>query len=420
MLLAIGFNWGQSGTTISGTGVSVSPGPGEPINVNDLLIACVVPESSPGSSNPGTVVAPPGWVQLDNTQLTIDANLPADAAIFYKIATADDAAGNFSFTWSNSAACSWTLIDYSGVDTSNPIDAYGGHTNTSAYSTATTAPSIVTTNAGDTLVDIWISKGGAGPYQGDSSETVRADSGAFSNQLPRVMVADKVLSSSGDSGTDSMTEQYATVGQRGFAIALNCAPVCFMPGTLIRTPDGQVEIEKIARGDFVMTADGRRAQVGWVGRQTVCMHFADPLRARPIRIKANALGENVPSRDLLVSPDHAILVENILVQAGALVNGHSIVRETDVPLIFTYYNVELDDHSLIVAENTLAETFVDNVDRLAFDNWSEHEALYPDGKAVREMDYPRAKSQRQVPRSLRERLDERGARLFATGAKVAA
>jgi hypothetical protein len=80
--LAIDFNWGQSGTTISGTSVSVSPGPGEPINVNDLLIACVVPESSPGSLNPGTVVAPPGWIELDNTQLAIDANLPADAAIF--------------------------------------------------------------------------------------------------------------------------------------------------------------------------------------------------------------------------------------------------------------------------------------------------------------------------------------------------
>ena len=49
------------------------------------------------------------------------------------------------------------------------------------------------------------------------------------------------------------------------------------------------------------------------------------------------------------------------------------VRETNVPKVFTYYHVEIDDHSLIMAENTPAETFVDN-DRLNFDNWAEHEA----------------------------------------------
>lgn len=90
-------------------------------------------------------------------------------------------------------------------------------------------------------------------------------------------------------------------------------------------------------------------------------------------------------------------------------NGTSIVRETDVPETFTYYHVELDDHSLILAENTPAETFVDNVDRLAFDNWDEYEALYPEGKPIVEMPYPRAKAHRQVPRSIRERLVERAA-----------
>jgi hypothetical protein len=176
---------------------------------------------------------------------------------------------------------------------------------------------------------------------------------------------------------------------------------------LVRTPDGEVEVEKLRCRDLVVTADGRNMPIRWLGRQTIATRFGDPLRVLPIRIKASALAENVPSRDLLVSPDHAIFVDGVLIQAGALVNGSSIVRERNVPGVFTYYHVELDDHSLILAENTPTETFVDNVDRLGFDNWAEHEAAFPNGKNVPELPYPRAKSHRQVPVRLRIMLGGR-------------
>jgi hypothetical protein len=188
------------------------------------------------------------------------------------------------------------------------------------------------------------------------------------------------------------------------AVDIN-AGICFMRGTRIRTPRDHIAVEMLKRADLILTADGRAQRVSWIGRQTISTRFADPLRVLPIRIKAGALGDNVPSRDLLISPDHAILVEDILIQAGALVNGVSIVRETDAPQIFTYYHVELEDHSLILAENTPAETFIDNVDRLAFDNWAEHLALYPEGKQMVEMPYPRAKAHRQIPRAIRGRLN---------------
>jgi Hint domain len=126
---------------------------------------------------------------------------------------------------------------------------------------------------------------------------------------------------------------------------------------------------------------------------------------------SDALSDGVPSRDLLLSPDHAILVDDMLIQAGALINGSSIVRESKVAEAFTYYHIDLADHSLIFAENTPAETFVDNIDRMAFDNWDEYEALYPDGKSVTEMAYPRAKAHRQVPRVIRERIAARAALL---------
>ena len=186
----------------------------------------------------------------------------------------------------------------------------------------------------------------------------------------------------------SNTSDFTTTGNLGQTIPLtppssypislkgeDQSVICFMAGTSIRTPSGDVAVESLQRGDLVLSFDGRALPVSWMGRQTVSTRFADKLRVLPIRIKAGALDENVPARDLLVSPDHAMLVDGALIHAGALVNGGSIVRESNVPQVFTYYHVEVDDHSLILAENAPAETFVDNVDRLAFDNWDEHLAL---------------------------------------------
>ena len=106
---------------------------------------------------------------------------------------------------------------------------------------------------------------------------------------------------------------------------------CYCRGTLILTERGEVAVEALKRGDLVFTAAGEGKAINWIGRQTVSKQFADPLRAYPIRVRAGALAENTPSRDLLVSPDHALLVGGVLANAGALVNGTSITRETTIP-----------------------------------------------------------------------------------------
>ncbi|MGD0720452.1 MAG: NF038122 family metalloprotease [Roseiarcus sp.] len=196
-------------------------------------------------------------------------------------------------------------------------------------------------------------------------------------------------------------------------------PACFCAGTLIATPHGQIPVEALAIGAAVVTASGELREVRWIGRRQVVAHFADPMRAWPVRIRAGALADGVPARDLRLSPDHAVCIDGILIQVGALVNGTSIVRETAPPPTFAYYHVELADHALILAENTPAETFVDNPDRRGFDNWREHETLYPGGAPIVEMARPRAKSQRQAPRAIRERLMRR-ARLGAGEADAAA
>jgi len=172
---------------------------------------------------------------------------------------------------------------------------------------------------------------------------------------------------------------------------------CFLAGTRLATPDGEVAVEDITAGTILLTAAGEAKPVRWLGRSVISTLFADPLRAMPIRIAAGALGENLPARDLLVSPDHAMCIGGNLVQAGALVNGRTITRETEMPMTFTYYHVEMATHELVLAEGAPSETFVDNVDRFGFQNWEEHEALNGEAATIMEMDLPRVKSARQLP-----------------------
>ncbi len=187
--------------------------------------------------------------------------------------------------------------------------------------------------------------------------------------------------------------------------------ICFFEGTLIATPQGERKVQDLKIGDTITTADGAVTTVKWVGIQTVSRYFADPTRSFPIRIRAHAIAENVPCRDLLVSPDHALMIDGVLIHAGALLNGTSVMREESLPTTFHYYHVETPEHALILAENTPAETFIDNVDRASFDNWAEHEALYGNDEPTAEMPHARAKSARQVPVAIRAKLAERGAEL---------
>lgn len=187
--------------------------------------------------------------------------------------------------------------------------------------------------------------------------------------------------------------------------------VCFLTGTMIATPDGERAVETLVIGDLVLTADGETRPVRWMARQTVRRLFADPLRTYPVRIRAGALGDGAPHRDLQVSPDHALLVGGVLVQAGALVNGVSIVQASAIDETIVYHHIELADHALVLAEGVPAETFVDKVTRRRFDNYAEYLALYgeDEGETVPELDIPRVMAARQLPPHLRALIAARQA-----------
>jgi uncharacterized repeat protein (TIGR01451 family) len=152
---------------------------------------------------------------------------------------------------------------------------------------------------------------------------------------------------------------------------------CYCAGTLILTDQGEEPVETLAIGDKVMTADGVARPIRWIGRRSYSGRFACGNHVLPICIKAGAIDENLPRRDLWISPNHAMFLHGALIEAQDLVNGVSIVQAPSVERV-DYFHIELEMHDIIVAEGAFSESFVDDDSRGMFQNAHEFEALYPD------------------------------------------
>jgi hypothetical protein len=161
------------------------------------------------------------------------------------------------------------------------------------------------------------------------------------------------------------------------SLALTATP-CFCSGTRIRTDQGEVAVEDLAIGDRVITLSGEAVPVKWLGRRTYRQPYPEnSADIIPILICRNALGPNLPKRDLYVSPLHAMYLADVLVPAGLLVNGRSIRACPEMPAV-QYVHIELERHDVIFAEGAPSETFVDCDSRAMFENAAEFAALYPE------------------------------------------
>lgn len=133
---------------------------------------------------------------------------------------------------------------------------------------------------------------------------------------------------------------------------------CYCKGTLIETEFGMVAIEDLQLNDNVVTVDGQKP-VTWLGHSTInCELQVHPDKAYPIQIMKDAFGAGMPQRDLFVSPDHSIYIENVMIPAYCLLNGITIKQDQREKLV-TYYHVELPSHSAIYAEGLPAESYLE-------------------------------------------------------------
>ncbi len=144
--------------------------------------------------------------------------------------------------------------------------------------------------------------------------------------------------------------------------------ICFTKGTKILTPDGPRLVEELGEGDKLQTKDNGAQDILWIGqrRMTGARLHAMP-HLRPVRIKTGALCEGEPDEDLLVSPDHRMLVKGpaasvlfntseVLVAAKDLVNDHNVLIEHGLREV-TYIHMMLDRHQVVWANGVETESF---------------------------------------------------------------
>jgi hypothetical protein len=154
---------------------------------------------------------------------------------------------------------------------------------------------------------------------------------------------------------------------------------CFAPGTRVLTSAGEVNVEDLREGDLVITqteGGSKAVPVIWIGHRKLDLtRHPYPQMVAPIRVRRGALADNVPHRDLVLSPDHSIFIDGALVPAKLLVNGRTIVRE--MPDAVEYFHLECGSHTIILAEGLTVETYLDTGDRAVFDNAGTTLSLHP-------------------------------------------
>ncbi len=175
---------------------------------------------------------------------------------------------------------------------------------------------------------------------------------------------------SNGNGVDGFVTYYdstgAVTGTLNFTEIEEIIP-CFTPGTMIATPRGERPVESLREGDRIITRDNGIQEIRWIGEKKMTWQdFAQAEHLKPILIRAGALGGGLPERDILVSPNHRVLVANdrtalyfeereVLVAAKHLVDDKGIVKVDAMGT--SYIHFMFDHHEVVLSNGAWTESF---------------------------------------------------------------
>lgn len=143
--------------------------------------------------------------------------------------------------------------------------------------------------------------------------------------------------------------------------------ICFTPDTLIATPRGEVRVGDLKVGDLVLTRDNGLQAIAWIGQRSLSgAELREAPKLNPVRVKAGAFGEGMPARDMLLSPNHRLLIQSpraallfaeneVLAPAKHLVGQAGIAR-AEVSAV-TYIHVMFERHEVILSDGIWTESF---------------------------------------------------------------
>ena len=166
---------------------------------------------------------------------------------------------------------------------------------------------------------------------------------------------------------------------------------------------GEVAVEDLAPGDRVLTRDNGFQTIRWAGRRDLSHAelIVEP-RFNPVFIAAGALGDGLPERDMMVSPQHRMLItgpraellfgeHEVLVAAKHLVGIPGV--EQRVSKGISYIHILFDQHEIVRADGAWSESFQpgdQTLEGLGAEQRAEILALFPE-LAVDTAAYPAAR-----------------------------
>ena len=169
----------------------------------------------------------------------------------------------------------------------------------------------------------------------------------------------------GGGSLDRGTNQVLVAGERSGDGLVTIDLLCYLRGTHIRTPSGEVRVECLAVGDMVVSHRGDAQPITWIGTGKVLATRGRRTAATPVIVRQGALADSVPNRDLHLTKGHSLYFDGALIPVESLVNHRSIVwndhaQEAEI------YHVEFASHEILLANGAAAESYRDDGNRWLF------------------------------------------------------